>query len=253
MATIITVIRGKKNATVTTSRNHNEWFVATAQQINPESSSVKSFFLKTPYPLTHDAGQHYELRLTAENGYQAARLYSAATAGDGSTILQLTIMEVLDGEVSPYVVNNLKVGDKVEIRGPFGHFFIWTPTTDRPVLLMGGGSGVIPMHAILMANRASNSSALMKLLYSARRYEDILFKDDFTNQDDVTITLTQETSPTWQGLQTRINETIVRDILKDLQAPLCYICGMSPFVDAASSILLGLGIPANDIFTERFG
>ena len=223
------------------------------QEIVTESPSVKSFFLQTPYPLTHDAGQHYELRLTAENGYQAARLYSAATAGDGGTILQLTIMEVPDGEVSPYVVSNLKVGDEVEVRGPFGSFFVWSPRVDRPVLLIGGGSGVIPMHAILTANRASGSSAPMKLLYSARRYEDILFKDDFTNKDDVTITLTQETATTWQGHNSRINETIVRDVLKDLQAPLCYICGMSPFVDAASSILLGLGIPSQDIFTERFG
>lgn len=253
MDTIISVTHGKKNVIVATSYDHNEWFVATIEKIIIEAPQVKSFFFKTPRSLTHLAGQHYELRLTAVNGYQAARLYSAATAGDGGSILQLTIMEVLDGEVSPYVVKSLKVGDKVEIRGPFGHFFVWSPSNTRPVLLVGGGSGVIPMYAMFMAHQTSGSTTPMKLLYGTRHYEDILYKDALVNADNVTIALSQEISSDWQGLKTRIDEAIVRDILNGLDSPLCYVCGMSPFVDVASSLLLELGVPIKDIFTERFG
>jgi len=241
---------GKKSVIVTTN---NTWLVATVEKIIVESPMVKSYFFRMPHPVNHLAGQHYELRLTAENGYQAARLYSAAAASNSDTLLQLSIMSVANGEVSPYIFKQLKVGDEVEIRGPFGKYFVWSPEETQSVLLIGGGSGVVPMHAMLSAHEQSNSNAPMKLLYSARHYDDILFKDDFLSSKDVTITLTQEQLDNWRGNTGRINLEMLNEIIKNLDSPLCYICGMSPFVDAASNGLIELGIPAANIKTERFG
>jgi ferredoxin-NADP reductase len=248
-----TATRGKKNATVTSSRNLNEWFVAVVARIVEESPMVKSFFFTVPFTLTHKAGQHYELRLTAENGYQAARLYSAAAPATNSTELELSIMDVKGGEVSPYITEQLKVGDEVEIRGPFGKFFTWQPEVTRPVLLIGGGSGVVPLRSIYKAHADSTTKVPMRLLYSARHYDDILYKNEFVDNPDVFITLTQETSTEWQGSRGRISLEMVAENLKGLENPICFICGMSPFVDAASSFLLEQGIPASDIKTERFG
>ena len=238
---------------MSTKPSNNIWLTATVEKITPESPMVKSFFFKMPYLLTHKAGQHYEVRLTAENGYQAARLYSAATAGDKSTLLHLAIMDVENGEVSPYLFNDLKEGDEVEIRGPFGKFFVWTPEETRPILLVGGGSGVVPMHAIIAEHETTHTATPMHLIYSTRRFEDILFKDAFLNADTVSISLTQKPPSDWQGLTGRINISMFEEVLKNIENPLCYICGMSQFVDAASAILLELGIPAKDIKTERFG
>lgn len=233
--------------------NNNDWFVATVKEIIEETSNVKSFRFEAPHPLTHQAGQHYELRLTAENGYQAARLYSAATPGTGTKVLELTIMDVPDGEVSLFVTTELQEGDEVEIRGPFGKFFVWTAEETRPVLLIGGGGGVVPMHAILSSHQQSGSTSPMKLLYSTRHFDDIIYRDEFIASADVTITLTKEAPAHWMGLTGRINEQMIKTIIEGLDSPLCYICGMSPFVDAASDALVALNIPAADIKTERFG
>jgi len=253
MGITIMVTLGKRNDIVTTKYNHNEWFVAVVEKIIVESPMVKSFYFHAPHELHHLAGQHYELRLTAENGYQATRVYSVASASNGDSLLQLTIMNVPDGEVSPYISEQLKVGDEVEIRGPFGKFFVWTSENTRPVLLIGGGSGVVPMHAFLSVHATSNSDVPMRLLYSARRYDDILYKDTFLNNENVHITLTQDEPVGWTGDLGRINESMVRNVLEGLDGPVCYICGMSAFVDAASNLLIELGIPAKDILTERFG
>jgi len=250
MGTIIMATLGKKSATVITN---NTWLVATVEKISIESPMVKSYFFRMPQPVNHLAGQHYELRLTAENGYQAARLYSAAAASDGSTLLQLSIMDVVDGEVSPYIFKQLKVGDEVEIRGPFGKYFVWSPEETRPILLVGGGSGVVPMHSMLSSHQKSGTTTPMKLLYSARHYDDILFKDDFLSSDDVIITLTQEQSKDWTGNTGRINSEMLSKVLEGLTSPLCYICGMSPFVDAVSNGLIELGVASENIKTERFG
>lgn len=255
MATTITETRGKKSAIVTTQAgSNNDWFIAVVEKIINEAPLVNSYFFKTPHPIRHLAGQHYELRLTAENGYQAARLYSASTAGYGEKTLQLTVMDVPGGEVSPYIVEGLKEGDEIEIRGPFGRFFVWDPADTQPVLLIGGGSGVIPMHSIFTAHQKAESKAPMKLFYSSHTFEDILFKEDFLGSKDVTITLTKEQPEDWKGKSGRITQKDLEEIVTSFsEKPLCYVCGMTPFVSAVSAGLEALGIPASSIKTERFG
>jgi ferredoxin-NADP reductase len=234
--------------------SNNDWFAATVMSVTEESPAVKSFVFDAPHPINNNAGQHYELRLTAENGYQAARLYSAVVAGTGKKQLTLTIMNVKNGEVSPYISEDLKVGDEVEIRGPFGKFFVWTPEEVRPVFLVGGGSGVVPLHSIFTAHRDSTSKAEMKMLYSSHSYEDILYKDDFLNSADVAVTLTRNIPEDWEGLTGRVTKEMLAAIVDTFKMkPICYVCGMSLFVDAITEALMAAGIPSNTIKTERFG
>lgn len=234
--------------------SNNEWFEATVRDIKNESPDVKTFVFDTPHPINNVAGQHYELRLTAENGYQAARLYSAVVAGTGDTSLTLTVMDVKSGEVSPYVTKKLAVGDKVEIRGPFGKFFVWTKEEVRPVLLVGGGSGIVPIHAIFTAHEASTSASEMKVLYSSHTYEDVLFKDVFLTSPNVAVTLTREHPSDWDGLTGRVTQGMIEALLGEFGTqPICYVCGMSLFVDVVTEALQQAGIPATSIKTERFG
>lgn len=246
---------GKKSATVITqATTNNDWFTATVEKIIEEAPSVHTYIFKTPRPIQHLAGQRYELQLTAENGYQAARDYSASAPAYGEHSLQLTIMKVPGGEVSPYVVDELKEGDEVEIRGPFGRFFVWEPENTQSVLLVGGGSGIIPMHAMYKAHEKSRSKAPMEVLYSSHSYEDILFKNDFLNKSDVTITLTKSAPSDWKGKQGRLTTDDLKEVIKPLSKDLvCYVCGMTSFVNAVSEGLESLGIPASSIKTERFG
>ena len=246
---------GERSATVTTPvGSNNEWFVATVREITVESPTVKSFVFDTLHPINNIAGQHYELRLTAKNGYQAARLYSATRAGTGEKQLTLSIMDVKNGEVSPYISEQLEVGDQVEIRGPFGKFFIWTDEEFRPVFLIGGGSGVVPLHAIFTEHQNSGSKAEMKMLYSSHTYEDILFKDAFLTSKDTTITLTRDHPDDWTGKTGRVTKELIKDIIDSFDnEPICYVCGMSLFVDAIAEGLQAAGVPASSIKTERFG
>lgn len=238
----------------TQATTNNDWFEAKVKKVIEEAPSVHSYIFTAPHPIYNLAGQRFELRLTAENGYQAARAYSASNPGNGEHSLQLTIMKVPNGEVSPYVVDELKEGDTVEIRGPFGRYFVWEPDEKKPVLLVGGGSGVIPMHAIYAAHQESGSTAPMKLLYSSHTYDDILFKEEFLNMDDVIITLTRKSPEDWKGKTGRLTPELIKEVVDQFsELPLCYVCGMSPFVDAVSDSLQSLGIPATSIRTERFG
>jgi ferredoxin-NADP reductase len=238
----------------TQAGSNNEWFEAAVLDVTEESPFVKTLVLEAPHPVTHIAGQHYELRLTAENGYQAARLYSAATAGNGDGRVKLSIMNVSGGEVSPYLTNILTVGNKVEIRGPFGKFFVWTKEEKRPVLLIGGGSGIVPLHAIFTSHQSSGSKTKMKVLYSSHTYDDILFKDVFLTSPAVTLTLTKGVQKGWTGLTGRITQNMIEDILGDYdEKPLCFVCGMSLFVDAVTTALQKAGVPSTAIKTERFG
>lgn len=239
---------------MTTKAGSNDWFTATVESIIEESPAVKSFVFRTPRAINNLAGQHFELRLTAENGYQAARLYSATEPGNGDFTLKLTIMEVVNGEVSPYLHHTLEVGDEVEIRGPFGRFFTWSPEDTRPVLLIGGGSGIVPMHAILTAHEKTDAASKMKLLYSSHTYEDILYKEDFVDNPDVTITLSRQQPEGWEGKSGRITTDLIKEMVEKFsQSPVCYVCGMSAFVDAISEGLEIAGIPSTLIKTERFG
>jgi len=233
-----------------------EWFEAKVLDIITESPEVRTYILQQPTLLPHVAGQHYELRLTGEDGYQAARLYSAAPSKpeDAQDILRLSIQLVPPGEVSPYVHDVLAVGDSVEIRGPFGRFFVWRPTDPAPVLLIGGGSGVIPLAAILQAHQNAKSEAPIRLLYSSHTYDDIIYKDTLLDNPNVTITITKDTREDWHGNTGRISLELLREQLAHFDTPpICYVCGMSPFVSAINDGLQELGIPLSSIRTERFG
>lgn len=233
---------------------NNAWVEASAEKIVQESPTVKTFTFKTSRPATHWAGQHYELRLTAENGYQAARLYSAALPGNGDPTVTLSIVRVPDGEVSPYVVDNLSVGDSVEIRGPFGHFFTWSKSVDNPILLIGGGSGIVPIHAIYESHKESGAVSQVRVIYSEHRFDDILYKNDFLDQSDVRIALTKEWPDDWSGYKGRLTTDLLEDTINSFdQLPLCYVCGMNGFVNAVADGLQALGVPATSIKTERFG
>lgn len=237
-----------------TNISNNDWIAAKVERIIEETPNVKTYSFKLPVPAHHIAGQHYELQLGAENGYKAARPYSAASAAQGMPLVELTVQKVPDGEVSEYLYDALKIGDEVEIRGPFGKFFTWDDSITQPTLLIAGGSGVVPMHSILASHAALQSDSKIHLVYSARTSNDIIYKELFKNNPQVTITLTKEMPALWNGAQGRINTELFKKVLEQFDDfPLCYVCGMSSFVSTATDILQELNIPIENIKTERFG
>jgi ferredoxin-NADP reductase len=237
-----------------TSISNNQWQNATVEKIVEETPNVKTYSFMLPAAAHHIAGQYYELQLTAENGYKAARPYSTSSTAQDMPLLELTIQLVPDGEVSPYVYSSLEVGDEVEVRGPFGKFFIWDDSITQPVLLIAGGSGVVPMCSMLASHKAAEAKTDMRLIYSARTFEDIIYKHKLLGQPEVTITLTKEAPNDWQGPTGRINAELLKKVLKDFsETPLCYVCGMSSFVSAATELLQELNVPVENIKTERFG
>lgn len=240
---------------MTATPNPSAWYIADVTGVLIETPTAKTLQLHLPHPVEHLPGQHYEIRLTAPDGYQAARLYSAASAADGSDTLELTIANVSDGEVSPYLVNSLSVGSEVEVRGPLGKFFVWDAETAGPTLLVAGGSGVAPMRAILQAHMMAREGLPMQLLYSARDYNELFYKDYLLRDDRVAITLTGNASPDWDGHTGRIDQQLLDMALKDLgtQSPDCFVCGMTPFVEAMAELLLKAGVPAEKIKAERYG
>lgn len=253
MATITTVTHGGSSGT--TAMSNVDWGVATVTGITVESPSVKTFELELPRAASHKAGQHYELRLTAPDGYQAARLYSAASAADGSQRVALTVDLLPDGEVSPYLHGQVKPGDQLEIRGPLGKFFVWEPDMSDPVLLVGGGSGVVPLRCMLLAHGRAGSSAPITLLYSAPTYDEVIYKQELLKSDKVVITLTRSHPKGWEGKLGRIDAALMRATLDGFDGvpPICYVCGSTPFVEAMADMLVGLGVPAGRIRAERYG
>lgn len=233
------------------------WFAATTKAIRVETHNVKTFTFEAPHEIEHRAGQHYEIRLTAPNGYQAARLYSAASRANGSRNLELTIALQPSGEVTPYLCNQLQVGEQVELRGPLGKSFIWDATMPEPILLIAGGSGVVPMRCIIQSHVASGSTTPVYLLYGARSEHDIIYKTELqTNQPHITtvITLSESWPVDWQGSTGFITPQLLQQALQRLPGqPRCFICGVTPFVEAMANSLVMLGVATNRIRAERFG
>ena len=230
------------------------WRQATITNIVEETPTAKTFTFSFAAPVTHLPGQHYEVRLTSEGGYQAARLYSAASVGVGTNRLELTVVLLPGGEVSPYLDEQAAVGDAVEIRGPFGRFFTWQASQPDPILLIGGGSGVVPLRCILNAHKRAQANAPIKLLYSARSYDEIMYKSELLNNPAVLITITGDAPPTWRGRQGRIDAELLSQVRHTFSSePLCYVCGMTPFVEAMANTLVSIGVPPGRIKAERFG
>ena len=204
----------------------------------------------------HRAGQHLDVRLTAEDGYQAERSYSIASApGDGVAI---TVERLDDGEVSPYLVDEAREGDRVEVRGPIGGYFVWDGDEPEPVLLVGGGSGVAPLMAMARQRARVGSAAPMKLLLSSRTIEDVIYSEELDALSgggfEVVHTLTRSQPPGWSGYSRRIDPELLAEVAWPAsESPRVYMCGSTRFVDAAADGLLQLGYDARWIRTERFG
>lgn len=236
------------------------WQPATVVSIRDETPRVKTIRLAVPGWPGHLAGQHADVRLTAEDDYRAERSYSIASPPNAPGP-ELTVERVDAGEVSPFLTSQLQPGDMIELRGPIGGHFVWSPfKARRPLLLVGGGSGIVPLMCMLRHRRLSGGSVPAALLYSCRTREDLIFEDElaqiargdpgFTLQ----VTLTRERLTTWSGLVGRIHLPMVRALVEGLGGTAdCFVCGRDGFVETASVLLMQAGQPAEAIRTERFG
>jgi ferredoxin-NADP reductase len=225
-----------------------------------ETPRVKTLVLEVPGWPGHRAGQHVDVRLTADDGYQAQRSYSIASAPDDPDRVALTVERIEDGEVSPYLVDELAEGGQLELRGPIGGYFVWDVEMDGPLLLVAGGSGISPLMAMIRHRAARGSRVPTRLLYSSRSLEDVIYKaelDRLAGRADgleVFHTLTRSRPSDWHAYARRID----RDMLAEVgfppgQRPLCMVCGPTPLVEVVAEALVELGHPPDRVKTERFG
>jgi ferredoxin-NADP reductase len=240
-----------------------EWQLGTVVEIRRETPRVKSLILELPDWTTHLAGQHVDVRLTAEDGYQTQRSYSIASPPEDK-YLMLTVEHIADGEVSPYLTGVLQVGDQLELRGPIGGYFVWNagpPQDDgAPLLLVAGGSGIVPLMAMIRHRAISHKKVPTKLLYSSRTYEEIIYREELDRlaADDpslrVTHTLTRQQPQTWTGYGRRIDGAMLAETAwPPEEKPLAYTCGPTALVEAVATYLQELGYESQRIKTERFG
>jgi ferredoxin-NADP reductase len=239
-------------------RRRLTWQLATVVELVPETARTRSIVLDPPDWPGHRAGQHVDVRLTAEDGYQAQRSYSIASAPEDEHLV-LTVERLDDGEVSPYLVDELRPGDSLELRGPIGGYFLWEESLGGPMLLVAGGSGVVPLRAMLRHHRAVESRVPLRLLYSARTLDEVIYRDELMrassdDEIDVRFTLTREQPPGWDGYARRIDRELLSDLAWPVEErPLVYVCGPTGFVETAADVLVSLGHDAGRIRTERFG
>lgn len=225
------------------------WFHATVVAIRPETARASTLRLRLPHASHHLAGQHVVVRLTAPDGYTAQRSYSVASAPDGSDELELTVELLPDGEVSSFLHDVVEVGDELELRGPLGGFFVWDG--ESPALLVGGGSGVVPLMAMLRLARRLGRSDLVRMVVSARAPEDLLYAGELTGPE-TSVVYTRSTPP---GFPRPAGRLVAADLppLADRGDVIAYVCGSAGFCNAAGDLLVGLGHPVERIRTERFG
>jgi ferredoxin-NADP reductase len=234
------------------------WRVGTVVDVVDETSRVRSLVLDCPDWPGHLAGQHVDVRLTADDGYQAQRSYSIASAPEDERLM-LTVERLEEGEVSPYLFDVLRPGDSLEFRGPIGGYFVWQATLGGPLMLLAGGSGVVPLRAMLRHRAAMRSGVPARLLYSARSMSELIYREELTRgagSDGIEIlfTLTRDWPTDWTGYRRRIDPALLREIVwPPTERPLVYICGPAGFVETASAALVQLGHDASRIRTERFG
>jgi ferredoxin-NADP reductase len=203
----------------------------------------------------HRAGQHLDVRLTAEDGYRAEREYSVASA-PGEPVA-ITVERLADGEVSPYLTEELRRGDELELRGPVGGYFVWGPEDGGPVLLVAGGSGVVPLRAMLRHRSRSGSDVPMRLLYSSRSLDDVIYRDELNEPEpgvEVFHALTREQPAGWTGYARRVDAALLGEVAWPAEEdPQAFVCGPTSFVETVASGLVGLGYAPERVKTERFG
>lgn len=236
------------------------WQISTVTAIRAETAEVRSYTLQLPNWRPHRAGQHYDVRLTAADGYQAQRSYSIASPPSRTGEVDLTIERIADGEVSPYFHDIVEVGDMVEVRGPIGGYFVWEPALGGPLLLVAGGSGVVPLMAMLRERASAELKPPTVMLYSSRTFDDVIYRDELATLGSndaglrVIQTLTRSQPPGWTGYDRRIDRPMLTEAIAAIGAqPLAYICGPTLLVEAAANGLVELGVPPAQVRTERFG
>jgi ferredoxin-NADP reductase len=235
------------------------WLVGQLAEIREETATARTLVLDVPGWAGHLPGQHVDVRLTAEDGYSTERSYSIASA-PGGTRIELTIQRIDDGEVSPYLTEVLAPGNPLELRGPIGGYFAWDPDDGEPVLLIGGGSGVVPLMAMARTRAATGSTAPMRLIYSTRRPATLLYADELQRLAasgaglDIDIVYTREVPDGWARPAGRLGAQQLRDLAGPPAAgQQCFVCGPTGFVESAARLLTDQGIEARQIRTERFG
>jgi ferredoxin-NADP reductase len=236
-----------------------DWRVATVTGVVDETPYARTLVLDVDGWPGHRAGQHADVRLTAEDGYQAERSYSIASAPEDPAIA-LTVERIDDGEVSPYLAGEVRDGDQFELRGPIGGHFTWRAQQGGPLLLVGGGSGLVPLMAMLRHRAAAGSDARTVLLVSSRTEEDILYRAELdrlaSDGDGLAVhhTLTRGTPQGWQGFDRRVDAEMLAQVGPPVaDAPRIFVCGPTPFVEAVADVLVGMGHPPASIHAERFG
>jgi len=239
----------------TAVRGRLTWQVATVASVIRETDSVVTIGLEVPGWPGHRAGQHLDVRLTAEDGYRAERSYSIATS-DGEPVA-ITVERLADGEVSPYLTDELRPGDQLEVRGPIGRWFVWDASDGGPLLLVAGGSGVVPLRSILRHRQRIGSTVPARLLYSSRTLADVIYHgelDQYRDGAQAIYTLTRRQPPGWTGYSGRVDAAMLAEVAWPAgQHPLAFVCGPNRFVETVAGQLVALGYPAGRVKTERFG
>ncbi|MDX6512158.1 MAG: hypothetical protein QOE36_1662 [Gaiellaceae bacterium] len=234
------------------------WRLVEVVELVDEAPGVRSLVLDRGGAPAHRPGQHVDVRLTAEDGYEAQRSYSIASAPEDEHLV-LTVERLDDGEVSPYLTEELRPGDELELRGPIGGYFVWEEALGGPLLLVAGGSGVVPLAAMLRHRAAGGSDVPVRLLYSARSYDDVIFREELERLGEldgveVVYTLTRAQPEGWTGYARRVDRDLLQEVAWPAdEAPLVYVCGPTRFVETVASNLVDLGHAPERIRTERFG
>ena len=233
------------------------WQLADVVDVIAETARVKTLALDVPGWQGHRTGQHVDVRLTAEDGYQVERSYSIASPPNGTTI-ELTVERLDDGEVSPYLTDELRAGDRLELRGPVGGYFVWEPALGGPVLLVGGGSGIVPLMAMIRERARAGVDVDMRLLFSSRSWDGVIYRDELErlsgNGLTIVHTLTRSQPSGWTGYARRVDREMLAEIGPAAgTSPHVYVCGPTPFVEAVATALVDLGHEPRHIKTERFG
>ena len=243
-----TAIRGRLN-----------WQLSDVTGLVDQTPRIRTIELDAPGWPGHLPGQHVDVRLTADDGYQAQRSYSIATPADGSR-LAITVERIEEGEVSPYLASELRPGDKLELRGPIGGFFVWEPSRGGPLLLAAGGSGIVPLMAMLRDRVAMRSWVSVRLLVSSRSWDDVIYRSELEEigRDEMGIeiiyALTRSQPPDWLGYDRRVDREMLAEVAwPTTDRPLCYVCGPTGFVETVASALVELGHAPEMVRTERFG
>jgi ferredoxin-NADP reductase len=239
----------------TAVRGRLSWRVATVGSVVEETSTARTLWLEAAGWPGHRAGQHVDVRLTAEDGYVAERAYSIASAPGEP--LAITVERLEDGEVSGYLTQELRPGDELEVRGPVGGYFVWEPACGGPLLLLAGGSGIVPLRSILRYRGLTGRSVPVRLLYSSRRPQDVIYRaelDEAVDGVQVIYALTRSQPAGWTGYARRVDDAMLAEVAwPAADKPLAYVCGPTSFVETAAAGLVRLGYPPVRVKTERFG